>query len=200
MRRFQVILFCTLLILLSFVACGQEKSSTLRGENLQVEETAKEVQNAHNAKLGEEPILTLTDLLSSQMNQLTLFSGNYSWNWEGKKPGEMQSAIACGFAPLDYAGMEGVTRLKLVDYNGMEGVPYLISGDVRPDVLTVRRWDSSAIGDVEVEPLSVETYTSDNLLVELLPDSVYEFAAVWSEENLEEYGVYGEASFVLVTE
>ena len=33
-------------------------------------------------KLGEEPTLTLTDPLSSQMNSITLSSGSYDWNWE----------------------------------------------------------------------------------------------------------------------
>lgn len=150
-------------------------------------------------KLGEEPTLTLTDPLSSQMNSITLSSGSYDWNWEVGF-GQMQSVIACGAAPLDVAAMDIVTKVKLPRYNGMDGVTYSFSGGVGPDTLTVRRWDSSAIGNMEAEPLETQVYTYPELLVELLPGSVYEFSAEWAKENLKAYGAYGEASFVLVTE
>lgn len=191
-KYFGVSLLSILLIMMLLTACGQEKTATLEGGSV--------AEQNEPGKLGEEPTLHLYDMLSSQMNSIELSSGNYTWYMKGEKPDEMQSVIACGVAPLEYAGTEGVTRVDLPDYNGMDGVRYSFYGDVPPDTLTVTRWDSSAIGAAEAEPLEVETYTYPDLLIELLPGSVYEFTAKWSEEKLEANGAYGEGSFVLVTE
>ena len=191
-KYFGVSLFSILLTMMLLTACGQKTDATLEGGNV--------AEQNEPGKLGDEPVLRLYDMLSSQMNSIELSSGNYTWYMKGEKPDEMQSVIACGVAPLEYAGTEGVTRVDLPDYNGMDGVRYSFYGDVLPDILTVTRWDSSAIGDAEAEPLEVETYTYPDLLIELLPGSVDEFTAKWSEEKLEANGAYGEGSFVLVTE
>lgn len=148
--------------------------------------------------LTEVPTFRLWDVLSSKNDFTELRSGNYSWNVE--EGGEGAGVIACGAAPLEQAGMEFTVRLKLPEYRGMDSVPYLFSTKAAPDILTVRRWDASDIGNAAGEEERVTKFYYQSPLLELEAGKVYEFSAEWQEKNVDKNKFYGNASYVLVTE
>lgn len=162
------------------------------------EESRESSQGEEELSAGDVPALTLEDSLSSLYDPVELKSANYSWNYE--QAGEMRGMIACGSGPLDETTADSAEKLKLTDYNGMDNVPYLISAQKVPDTVTVSCWDASDLGNADAEAESIETYDPEAYIVALESGKVYEFAAEWSEENFEENGFYGTASYVLVTE
>lgn len=146
--------------------------------------------------LTEAPELVLSDALSSNFNHFALRSGNYEWNvMEG---GEVRSMVACGSHPLD-AVMERTERLKVLRYQRMDEVLYVLGCVMLPDRLTLVCWDISALGDVEAEAEETRTYEKDSFIY-LKPDKVYEITAVWADEQMENRGYSGLASYALVTE
>lgn len=148
--------------------------------------------------LTEAPTFVLQDVLSSRIDFTELKSGNYSWNVEEGEEGI--GVIACGAAPLDEASMDFTVRLKLPEYNGMDSVAYTFSTKIAPDILEVRRWSVSDIGNNEANEESVIKYYYKSPILELEAGKVYEFAAVWKKENTGRNKFYGNASYVLVTE
>lgn len=138
----------------------------------------------------------LKDVLSSNMQQFIVQSGNYSWNWleNGKRAG----IEACGSHPLGL-DREKTDILKIPDYNGIKEVDYILSCTRMPKSVTVREWDISQLGKAETAEPSVKEYTG-SWVIPLKPDKVYELIARWPEEELAKQGFFGEASYVVVTD
>lgn len=148
--------------------------------------------------LESAPELTLTDVLSSRYEPFTIQPGNSSWSvMDG---GEVSTVVACGASPADEAGSERAAKLKIPSYNRMDEGYYSFSTTVAPDRLVVRRWDNTDAGKQDSAPECVITYYCPVFTVGLEKGKVYEFAAEWKEEDLEENGFGGRASYVLVTE
>lgn len=146
--------------------------------------------------LTSAPPMGLKDVLSSNMQQFIVQSGNYSWNWleNGKRAG----IEACGSHPLGL-DREKTDILKIPDYNGIKEVDYILSCTRMPKSVTVREWDISQLGKAETAEPSVKEYTG-SWVIPLKPDKVYELIARWPEEELAKQGFFGEASYVVVTD
>lgn len=144
--------------------------------------------------LTQVPTFTLTDVLSSQMNSIEIASGNYSWEYIG------EGIIACGASPLDEEQREMTAKLKVPHYNKMDRVVYSFSTQIAPDILTIFQWDVDDIGKVDAIKESITTYYYKMPLLELEAGKVYEFNTEWKEENFEQNGFFGSASYVLITE
>lgn len=177
-------------------APGQNKK-----ENELPEAAAAEKEKVVNLNKPAEPLtgappISLADVLSSSMEAFEVKSGSYSWSYLDKK--ETISLVACGMAPLDEIQAEG-DKLHLSDSNQADTVPYLLSCQVPPDQLMVKEWDIEQLGDMEAEANSTVTYT-EAFMIDMKRDKVYEITASWKQENLEEVGFYGEASYVVITE
>ena len=150
-----------------------------------------------SAESMEAPEIGLTDPLSSLLSEFRVRSGNYELNTQEGKRG-VQGVIACGMHPLD----ENVKKqevLVIPDYNGMDEVVYQMTCETEPDMVTIKEWDVSDIGNTESEPENCKTY-EETFLLELKHGKVYEIILFWAEDKAEENGYYGEASYVVVTE
>ena len=89
--------------------------------------------------------------------------------------------------------------MRIPDYKGLEEVNYILSCTRMPERITLREWDISQLGKEETAEPLVKVY-SGQWMLPLKPDKVYELVAEWPEENLEEQGFFGEASYVVVTD
>lgn len=161
------------------------------GDRAVVSETA-----AADILLTSAPELSLTDPLSSTLNQFVVQSGNYEWTVMER--GETQSMVACGMHPLDSLA-ESNDKLKVPHYNRMDTVLFTVSAVIQPDHLLVSQWDDSALGMTETEAEECLEY-DDTGMIELRPGKVYEVTATWSEEHLEKRGFWGTASYSFITE
>ena len=157
---------------------------------------AEERSAQQDLLLTSAPPMELKDVLSSNMQQFIVQSGNYSWNWleNGKRAG----IEACGSHPLGI-DREKTDILKIPDYNGLKEVDYILSCTRMPKSVTVREWDISQLGKAETAEPSVKEYTG-RWVIPLKPDKVYELIARWPEEELAKQGFFGEASYVVVTD
>lgn len=161
------------------------------GDRVVASETA-----AADILLTSAPELSLTDPLSSTLNQFVVQSGNYEWTV--MEHGEAQSVAACGMHPLDSLA-EQSDKLKVPHYNKMDAVLFTVSAVIQPDHLSVSQWDDSALGVTEAEAEESLEY-DDAGMIELRPGKVYEITATWSEERLKERGFWGTASYSFITE
>lgn len=146
--------------------------------------------------LTAAPEIVLTDSFSSQMNKFSVLSGQYTWSYlDGE---ETVTISACGAHPLDIVQtkQEG---LEVPKYNKIDYVPYMLSSVVMPNEITVNEWDVAQLGNTDESVLSTKIYTNESL-IELKPDRVYEIIAQWDEKNFETRGFYGEASYVVITQ
>lgn len=157
------------------------------------------LQAREDLPLTEPPALRLQDVLSSAWDPFEVRPGNYSWNVD-MGDGNMTSAIACGSAPLDEAGLRAASRLMVKDYNKMDQVMYTCSTGFSPDKLVIRRWDTADAKDGDAREERVTTYYCQIPLLGLEKGKVYEFAAWWNQENLDKNGFWGDAAYVFVTE
>lgn len=157
---------------------------------------AEERSAQQDLLLTSAPPMELKDVLSSNMQQFIVQSGNYSWNWleNGKRAG----IEACGSHPLGI-DREKTDILKIPDYNGLKEVDYILSCTRMPKSVTVREWDISQLGKAETAEPSVKEYTG-RWVIPLKPDKVYELIARWPEEELAKQGFFGEASYVVMTD
>lgn len=146
--------------------------------------------------LTSAPEIGLEDTLSSNLQPFMVRSGNCSWNW--LEDGEMVSLVACGSHPLSI-DPEKTEILRIPDYKGLEEVNCILSCTRMPERITLREWDISQLGKEETAEPLVKVY-SGQWMLPLKPDKVYELVAEWPEENLEEQGFFGEASYVVVTD
>lgn len=144
--------------------------------------------------LTDAPAISLTDPLSSQLNEYELRSGNYSWAVpQGKETMEM---IACGMHPLD-SGTEQ-EPLKVPVYQKQDSVLYWINCSYTPDEFTLTEWNSADLGNLEAEPLSSITFTESSC--ELKKGRIYQLTLTWDRKHLEKRGFAGEASYRFITE
>ena len=150
------------------------------------------------------PELTLTDSLSSQLNIVSLTSGNYSWK---REPDRSQSELekdqaicveACGIHPLEQDG-EKAEKIHISDYNQMDGAPYTVSCPVMPDKVTVTGWNAENLGELE-SPAEETAVYEEEFLIQLKADMVYELRAVWEEDKLSDRGFSGEAGYIFMTD
>lgn len=160
-------------------------------------ETTGPVESAKvDVLLTSAPEISLTDSLSSTLNQFQVQPGSYSWNYkEGK---EVTGVVACGLHPLD-ANMEKSHKLSMPEYKGIDYVSYSVSCVIAPDRLIVREWDVSCLGETETVENSQTVY-EDEFFIKLKPNMVYEITAQWDKEKLEDNGFYGEGSYAFITE
>lgn len=148
--------------------------------------------------LTDAPEFCLEDLLSSTYCSTAVRSENYQWTVT--ENGEAQTITACGAGPLEEAAMETSVKLTIPKYQGLDKVSYCFSMQVAPDILTVRQWDASDIGNTEAEEERITTYYSPLSILDLEKGKIYEFTAEWKEENQDIHTFYGVASYVLLTE
>lgn len=150
------------------------------------------------------PELTLTDSLSSQLNIVSLTSGNYSWK---REPDRSQSELekdqaicveACGIHPLEQDG-EKAEKIHISDYNQMDGAPYTVSCPVMPDKITVTGWTAENLGKPE-SPAEETAVYEEGFLIQLKAGMVYELRAVWEEDKLSDRGFSGEAGYIFMTD
>lgn len=154
------------------------------------------METAEYLKLADAPPLHFTDILSGTINQFSLYSGNYQWNY--MENGGTVSMIACGAHPLD-SNPDKTEKLDVPDYYNMEEVPYSISCNVMPDELMADIWGLDALGNSEQAAISQNTY-EDTGLIGMKPNQIYRITAVWKDEKLEVRGFSGWASYTLITE
>jgi len=147
--------------------------------------------------LKEPPVLHVGDPLSSMMKTFKVQTGNYTWYRRTETGGKMEGITACGLGPLDEAKEKEKLRLKR--YNKMEEPPCSLFWEERPDRITVKEYKITDLGNSEAEAVSV-TDLEDSFITNMKPDRVYEISAEWKEENQDERGFYGKASYVVVTE
>lgn len=148
--------------------------------------------------LTSAPSFVLKNALFDGEDFVEIKSGNYSWN--SKKGDGMTSTIACGSHPLYEVMNEHAASLKLPQYKDGDSVVYSFSCGVLPDRLTVSEWSAEDIGSDGAQEISVVTFYDPIPFLELKAGRVYEFAAVWEEENLEQNGFFGNAGYALKTE
>ena len=161
------------------------------GKSLEAEEETEEERKSTSTFSGqrftEPPELTLTDSLSSQLNIVSLTSGNYSWK---REPDRSQSELekdqgicieACGIHPLEQ-DEEKAEKIHIPDYNQMDGAPYTVSCPVMPD---------------KIEETAVY---EEGFLIQLKAGMVYELRAVWEEDKLSDRGFSGEAGYIFMTD
>lgn len=178
------------------------------GKSLEAEEETEEERKSTSAFSGqrftEPPELTLTDSLSSQLNIVSLTSGNYSWK---REPDRSQSELekdqgicieACGIHPLEQDG-EKAERIHIPDYNQMDGAPYTVSCPVMPDKITVTGWTAENLGKPE-SPAEETAVYEEGFLIQLKAGMVYELRAVWEEDKLSDRGFSGEAGYIFMTD
>lgn len=159
--------------------------------------------------LKEPPAVSVTDTLSSQINEFRLERGAFSWTYidaelteEGIYDftnGNRVGTEATGLFPTSAAKM--TEWLKLPDYQNKKATwLYRFNCEVLPDKVTVREYSIFELGNEEAEIRSEKTYTKDMLILEIIPGRIYEITAVWDESHFEECGYYGDASYILVTD
>lgn len=141
------------------------------------------------------PALKLKTVSAEQETELELYSGNYSWNY--MEDLEMWSVVSCGSHPLDDVDREVIS---LPEDQKADEVFYSVLTAIAPDMLIVRKWDVEDIGNTDAGERSVTTYYYRMPVLKLEPESVYEFTAIWKEENLDLRRFWGEAAYVLTTE
>lgn len=186
------------------IAASEEEGITDLTETMETSVVQPDASSAQEAVLLKAaPEISLTDVLSSTINEWKITSGNYTWSY--MENGEVVSLAACGMHPLEKA--EEGERLKIPDYNGLDAVSYSLSCEVLPDSVMVTEWEASQLGDPEAVPVSSTVYSNDStkqetvgFLIELRPDRVYELYAMWKEERLETEGFSGEAGYVVITQ
>lgn len=170
----------------------------------ETEEERKSASTFSGQRLTEPPELTLTDSLSSQLNIVSLTSGNYSWK---REPDRSQSELekdqgicieACGIHPLEQDG-EKAERIHIPDYNQMDGAPYTVSCPVMPDKITVTGWTAENLGKPE-SPAEETAVYEEGFLIQLKAGMVYELRAVWEEDKLSDRGFSGEAGYIFMTD
>ena len=158
--------------------------------------------------LKEPPLLGFSDMLSSKINQFEISANQYDWTYldaELTEDGVYDFAnasevgtSATGLYPTEAAKM--TKWLRLTEYQGADTWLYRLSCDVLPDKVVVKEYSIYDLGDVYADVRSEKVYTKDMLLIELVPGRIYEIAATWDRSHYEEYGYYGEARYVLVTD
>lgn len=147
------------------------------------------------------PVITLSDALSSSMDQLELQPGNYgNYEWNYKDNGQMEGGVACGAAPLDQEEANYMQVLTIPDYNGLESVVYSVRAVISPDAIVLKEWDISDIGNLEAEPKRVVDHFCQPFFLEMEKNAVYEITAVWERSNLDVKGFCGKASYVVRTQ
>ena len=176
------------------------------GQSLEAEteEERKSASTFSGQRLTEPPELTLTDSLSSQLNIVSLTSGNYSWK---REPDRSQSELekdqaicveACGIHPLEQDG-EKAEKIHISDYNQMDGAPYTVSCPIMPDKITVTGWNAENLGELE-SPAEETAVYEEQFLIHLKADMAYELRAVWEEDKLSDKGFSGEAGYIFMTD
>lgn len=176
------------------------------GQSLEAEteEERKSASTFSGQRLTEPPELTLTDSLSSQLNIVSLTSGNYSWK---REPDRSQSELekdqaicveACGIHPLEQDG-EKAEKIHISDYNQMDGAPYTVSCPIMPDKVTVTGWNAENLGELE-SPAEETAVYEEQFLIHLKADMAYELRAVWEEDKLSDRGFSGEAGYIFMTD
>lgn len=158
--------------------------------------------------LKEPPLLGFSDMLSSKINQFEISANQYDWTYldaELTEDGVYDFAnasevgiSATGLEPTEAAKM--TKWLRLTEYQGADTWLYRLSCDVLPDKVVVKEYSIYDLGDVYADVRSEKVYTKDMLLIELVPGRIYEIVATWDRSHYEEYGYYGEARYVLVTD
>ncbi len=212
LNKYRVGLSVVILTVFGVTACQQntsvtETSATAASMETQIESTSESNEvvlpasnitnnNAASQALTAPPQLHIVDPLSSSMNQFSINSGNYEWNYPDKD--EMTGVVACGAHPLDIIA-DNTEKLDVPDYNGMEAVPYVVSCDIMPDELLIKEWDIDALGNTDLEA-DKQVAVENSGMIELIPGKIYEITAVWTSDNLENRGFFGQASYSLVTE
>lgn len=170
----------------------------------ETEEERKSASTFSGQRFTEPPELTLTDSLSSQLNIVSLTSGNYSWK---REPDRSQSELekdqvicieACGIHPLEQDG-EKAEKIHIPDYNQMDGAPYTVSCPVMPDKITVTGWTAENLGKPE-SPAEETAVYEEGFLIQLKAGMVYELRAVWEEDKLSDRGFSGEAGYIFMTD
>lgn len=188
--RWDKILVLVLLMAVLSGCASHQQTSEIEKEKVKREKHVKSEPSI--------PILELSDALSSTDSCFKVEAGTYSWNY--KNGNDISGLVACGFHPLESAQLPHTATLEIPEYNRMEKVSYMLSCQVKPDVLKVCKWDAADIGNSKAAIRSKDVYREPIFLVELEPGYVYEFTAAWKKENLEGNGFYGEANYVFVTE
>lgn len=147
------------------------------------------------------PVITLSDALSSSMDQLELQPGNYgNYEWNYKDNGQMEGGVACGAAPLDKEEADYMPVLTIPDYNGLESVVYSARAVVSPDAIVLKEWDISDIGNHEAEPKRVVDHFCQPYFFKMEKNAIYEITAVWERSNLDVKGFYGKVSYAVRTQ
>lgn len=147
------------------------------------------------------PVITLSDALSSSMDQLELQPGNYgNYEWNYKDNGQMEGGVTCGAAPLDKEEADYMPVLTIPDYNGLESVVYSVRAVVSPDAIVLKEWDISDIGNYEAEPKRVVDHFCQPYFFKMEKNAIYEITAVWERSNLDVKGFCGKVSYVVRTQ
>lgn len=226
--RKRILTMSLLLLCLAFSASGCQKKSAAAEESrsetekteenrtgmpeekpgqsleAETEEERKSASTFSGQRLTEPPELTLTDSLSSQLNIVSLTSGNYSWK---REPDRSQSELekdqaicveACGIHPLEQDG-EKAEKIHISDYNQMDGAPYTVSCPIMPDKVTVTGWNAENLGELE-SPAEETAVYEEGFLIQLKAGMVYELRAVWEEDKLSDRGFSGEAGYIFMTD
>lgn len=190
-RTKKAVILIPMILLLGATACAGQPEAGTQAAATSAKETAKV-----DILLTAAPKIELTDSLSSTINHFEVQSRSYSWSYlDGR---ETVSIAACGSHPLDING-EKAEKLTVPRYNQMDAAPYSVSAVVAPDHITVREWDISQLGKTEAAADSSTDYEGTSF-ISLKPDRVYEIVAVWDQEQLEDNGFCGEASYAVITE
>lgn len=155
-------------------------------------------EDREDTLLTEAPQLSLKDALSSSFACFTISPIGYTWNYG--ENGEMTGIAACGAHPLDDEKLARTPVLQLPRYNGLDFIPFCCSCVVEPDVLTIRKWEMSALGQSDAEPVSVLSYKGEMPLLELESGFVYGLIAEWEKESFDKNGYYGVAEYAFVTQ
>lgn len=179
MKRMRCIMICILLVL-SMTACvAKPDIGTTDATEQSIQPSEESVQETiqEESELQSPPDLTVT----AGMDSFVITSGNCSWVARGQA-GEMGAFVACGAHPLDDIRDH---EFRVIDRNSAE-----LSFPATPNVMVVRRWPASDLGNPDAEG---ETVSLDNFTLAIEAGQwVYEIKATWDRDT---WG--GEASYHL---
>lgn len=176
----------------------QNGMKVFQAYRISAHEEQDEPTEHYEVLLTGAPVISLTDALSSTMNQLELQSGGYEWSY--KDDGQIVSLAACGAGPLNQEETDSIQVLTIPDYNETEKVIYSMNAVIPPDEAVLKEWDINDMGNNEAEPKRTVNYFCRPFFLELKKNAVYEVTALWKESNIDINGFHGNASYVVKTQ
>lgn len=148
----------------------------------------------------EPPKISLTDALSSTINQFGLKAGSCEWNYTDGDSDTITSYCADSPVPLDGPMVEQMSVLSVPDYQGLEAVIYLMNCPVPPDYIILKEWAMEDAGTVDAEPLVTWNIYSPDYMLDIQKGRIYSLTAWWNESMLDTRGFYGTGEYLFKTE